>query len=72
MARTSGLIDVDDAGRFVNFLDVEAKIATPKLEHRSVKLEQTAPGRYEATFDARESGSFFANVICGSFLIVIP
>ncbi|HVY61846.1 MAG TPA: VWA domain-containing protein, partial [Planctomycetota bacterium] len=54
---------IDEQGRFVNFLEVEARIATPKLEHRSVKLEQTAPGRYEAHFDAREGGTFFANVV---------
>ena len=53
---------VDEQGRFINFLDVEAKIATPKLEHAAVKLEQTAPGRYEARFDAREGGTYFANV----------
>jgi uncharacterized membrane protein len=54
---------VDESGRFVNFLDVEAHVATPKLEHERVRFEQTAPGRYEALFDAKESGTFFANVI---------
>jgi len=59
---------VDEKGNFINFLNAKARIIPPfKTMERSarswdVPLEQTAPGRYEATFDAREVGTYTINV----------
>jgi uncharacterized membrane protein len=59
---------VDEKGNFINFLNARARIIPPfnamERSARSwdVSLEQTAPGRYEATFDAREVGTYTINV----------
>lgn len=59
---------VDEKGNFINFMNAKARIIPPfKTMERSasswdVPLEQTAPGRYEATFDAREVGTYTINV----------
>ncbi|MCS6859595.1 MAG: glutamine amidotransferase [Abditibacteriales bacterium] len=59
---------VDEKGNFINFLNAKARIIPPfRTMERSasswdVPLEQTAPGRYEATFDAREVGTYTINI----------
>jgi uncharacterized membrane protein/type II secretory pathway pseudopilin PulG len=61
----AGRVSVDaisPAGEFVNFLELEAAVMTPSLETKRVKLRQTAPGRYEAAFEAREVGTYLASV----------
>ncbi|MGE0610116.1 MAG: VWA domain-containing protein, partial [Pirellulales bacterium] len=50
-------LDKDD--KFVNFLDIGASALGPDLDPRDIKLEQTAPGRYVGTFDAKDAGSYF-------------
>jgi Mg-chelatase subunit ChlD len=50
---------VDDAGEYLNLLDPQGTVLDPHLGVRPIKLEQTAPGRYAATFDASDVGSYF-------------
>lgn len=49
-------------GRFRNHLDLEARVASPRGGTERVRLEQTSPGRYEATFDASVPGPYLATV----------
>ncbi len=53
---------VTDAGEFVNFLEPRAHIVTPDMGGLQVDLEQVAPGRYQAAFDARTEGAYWVNV----------
>jgi len=50
-------LDQDDA--FLNFLDMSATIVGPDMEPIPVELKQTQAGRYSATFDAQNAGSYF-------------
>jgi len=50
-------LDKDD--EFLNFLDVSGTVVGPEMDPRSLKLSQTAPGRYVGTFDAKDAGSYF-------------
>lgn len=54
---------VDEAGRFVNFLKLEGRVISPGFSSARLQLEQTAPGRYEAEFPAREVGTYTVNVV---------
>ncbi|MFQ6132854.1 MAG: VWA domain-containing protein [Armatimonadota bacterium] len=57
------LVDAVDAdGNFINFLDIEARVVGPGLEGEKTRLEQTAPGRYEAKFSARQVGQYLVNL----------
>ena len=49
---------------FVNFLDVAGAVVAPDMKRQSLKLEQTAPGRYAGSFNVLEAGSYF--VVLGS------
>jgi secreted protein with Ig-like and vWFA domain len=53
---------VDRDGRFVNFLNLSARVVDPNVQVTNYELEQTAPGKYEATFDTREVGSYMIGV----------
>ena len=53
-------VDVD--GNFLNFLNPKARLVTPTLKGRELALQQSGPGRYEATFDARELGAYLVNI----------
>jgi hypothetical protein len=52
---------VDDRGEFMNFLELKGNVVTPE---RTLKLsmQQTAPGRYEGTFDAPDIGQYIVSV----------
>jgi len=50
---------VDDSGEYLNLLDPQGTVLDPHLGVRPIRLEQTAPGRYSATFDASDVGSYF-------------
>jgi uncharacterized membrane protein/Mg-chelatase subunit ChlD len=50
---------LDKNDEFLNFLDLSGTVVGPEMEPRSVKLSQTAPGRYVGTFDAKDAGSYF-------------
>jgi len=50
---------LDKNDEFLNFLDLSGTIVGPEMDPRSLKLSQTAPGRYVGTFDAKDAGSYF-------------
>jgi hypothetical protein len=47
---------VDAQGRFVNFLRMDGRIVSPDNKGTAVDVRQTSPGRYEGSFDARQTG----------------
>lgn len=57
---------VDDAGEYLNLLDPQGSVMGPDLKPRPIQLEQTAPGRYSATFATDEVGSYFVVVRPGA------
>jgi uncharacterized membrane protein len=57
-------LDKDD--RFLNFLDMAGTALGPDMQPRDVKIEQTAPGRYIGTFDAKDAGSYFLMISPGA------
>ncbi|MFO0840159.1 MAG: VWA domain-containing protein [Phycisphaerae bacterium] len=48
----------------INFMNIEGSLVTPppRYDSRRLQLTQTGPGRYEASFDAREAGSYVINL----------
>ena len=57
-----GIDAVDDKGNFLNFLKFAGSIIGPDMRAKPLVVEQTGPGRYEATFDARQVGSYVVSV----------
>ena len=57
-------LDKDD--EFLNFLDMSGTVVGPDLEPVSMKMQQTAPGRYVGAFPAGDSGSYFVMVSPGA------
>ncbi|MBI2299295.1 MAG: VWA domain-containing protein, partial [Armatimonadetes bacterium] len=57
---------VDQQGRFVNFLELHGTTVAPDGTALDLKLRQTAPGRYEATFATEQVGVYLVNVGGGS------
>ena len=55
---TVTLDSVDPAGRFLNKADTELTLIDPQLGNRKVPMQQTAPGRYVATFDTPRDGAY--------------
>lgn len=53
---------VDRGGKFVNFLDMQARIVDPAFEGRDLTFEQTGPGRYQAEFNADQVGPYMVNI----------
>lgn len=47
---------VDQSGQFVNFLKLNGRMVSPDNRGSELGIRQTAPGRYEAEFDARQTG----------------
>ncbi len=63
-ARGKVTVDVvDQQGQFVNFLKLEGRLIGPDMKSHNLHLEQTAPGRYEAEFPARDVGTYTVNII---------
>jgi uncharacterized membrane protein len=52
----------DESGNFRNFLDGTARVVSPDLTVRELPLRQIAPGRYTATMEVDEDGSYLAGV----------
>ncbi len=50
---------IDERGDFVNLLDPQGTVIGPDRTPRPIRLEQTAPGRYAATFETTDVGSYF-------------
>ncbi len=54
---------LDKENQFLNFLQIRGNVVNPALKGESIELYQTAPGKYEATFDAADSsGNYFVNL----------
>ncbi len=54
---------LDKNNQFLNFLGIQGYVVNPDLKSAPVELVQTAPGRYEATFEnADSSGNYFVNL----------
>ncbi|MGC9399706.1 MAG: VWA domain-containing protein [Anaerolineae bacterium] len=49
---------VDAAGRFLNGLDLEARVVAPEGAAEQVTLSQVGPGRYAGTFTPAEPGAY--------------
>jgi hypothetical protein len=65
IARRKGKVTIDalDAkGDFINFLDLKGNVVSPKMRSLKLKVEQTAPGRYEGTFEAPEVGQYILSL----------
>jgi uncharacterized membrane protein len=57
-------LDKDD--EFLNFLKITGTAVSPDMKSFDINLEQSAPGRYVAEFDADESGSYFVTLVPGA------
>ncbi len=53
---------VDDDGKFLNFLNLDASIIAPDYKSEKIELRQTAPGRYEAEMPLNATGNYLVNV----------
>jgi len=53
---------LDKDAETINFMHVDGALVTPSYESVPLVLTQTGPGRYEAEFDARQSGSYLINL----------
>jgi Ca-activated chloride channel homolog len=59
-------VDLTDAtGRFVNQAEVELTVIGPQLRPEKATLQQTAPGRYTARFDASVPGAYHLELSAG-------
>jgi Mg-chelatase subunit ChlD len=56
------IVDAERDGAFANGLTVRADVRSPHDEIRTIALEQTAPGRYEAAVPAADSGPYVTAV----------
>jgi len=54
---------VDEQGNYRNFLNLQTVIVSPKGQRQTVRLEQTAPGHYQANFSTKEVGSYLLNLM---------
>jgi len=54
---------LDEKGDYRNFLNLQTMVVSPSGEKQTVRLEQTGPGRYEATFATKQVGSYLMNVM---------
>ncbi len=52
----------DESGGFRNFLDGSARVVAPDLTVRELPLRQVAPGRYAATMEVDQDGSYLAGI----------
>lgn len=49
---------VDPLGRYLNEAETQLTLIKPDLDRQNVRLEQTAPGRYEAEIETDASGAY--------------
>jgi uncharacterized membrane protein len=54
---------LDEKGNYVNFLELEAIVDSPKGESTKVHVEQTGPGHYEARFATKDVGTYMVNLL---------
>ncbi len=58
---TVDVLDRDD--RYVNRLEVTARMSDPTRTTADIVLEQIAPGRYRGTFPVEAAGRFYFNIV---------
>lgn len=54
---------LDRDERYLNGLDLTARVVSPDLASEAVELRQVAPGRYEGTFTPKAEGAYFIGVM---------
>lgn len=52
----------NDDGTFLNNLNLDASVLNPNNDAQPLRLQQVAPGRYEATFTPNQEGAYFVAV----------
>jgi len=52
----------DDRDQFINDLDLQIKVLLPSKLDRTISLHQTAPGRYQGSFPAEETGEYYLSL----------
>ena len=58
-ARTTVTLDaIEPSGKFLNRAETELTLIDPGLGTRTLEMAQTAPGRYQAQFDAPRAGQY--------------
>jgi Mg-chelatase subunit ChlD len=55
---TVALDAIEPSGKFLNRAKTELTLIDPQLVTKALEMAQTAPGRYQAEFDAAQSGSY--------------
>ncbi len=59
-------VDVtDDQNRYVNRLNLKIKVLFPSKADRIIPLDQVAPGRYQGSFNAEETGEYYISLFTG-------
>jgi len=53
---------VDKNAAAINFMSLQGVVVRPDYSSTPLRLTQTGPGRYEAEFDARQSGSYVVSL----------
>jgi len=53
---------LDKNASTIDFMNIEGALVNPSFASQRLKLTQTGPGRYEAEFDAAQSGSYVLNL----------
>jgi len=64
--RGEGTVSVealDGTGNFRNFLNLAARVVSPRGESIQIQLEQKGPGRYEGKFPTKEVGAYLINLL---------
>lgn len=58
-SRTTVTLDaIEPSGKFLNRAETELTLIDPSLGTRTLEMAQTAPGRYQAEFDAARAGQY--------------
>ncbi len=53
---------LDENEQFANSLNLVGNVVDPELKQRDLRIEQTAPGRYEGEFPADAAGGYFMTI----------
>ena len=56
----------DDQGQFLDGLALSSAVLDPSGSSRRIPLQQTAPGRYESTFEPSSEGAYFLTISGGA------
>jgi uncharacterized membrane protein len=57
------LIDaIDEAGQFIDGLDLTASFLAPDLKSRPIEIRQDGPGRYVGNFPVRQQGDYLVTI----------